>query len=140
MARSRHRTGRAPGERLHGELSGRAPGAFEEVYALVREIPRGRITTYGRIATAMGNRLSPRAVGWALHGCPAGVPWQRVVNARGTCSTDRLPDVPAGLQRRLLEEEGVTFDEGGRLDLEAHLWQPAPGAGPAPEGKRDEPR
>jgi methylated-DNA-protein-cysteine methyltransferase-like protein len=140
MGRSGHRTGRAPGDRVHGELSGSAPGAFEEVYALVRAIPEGRVTTYGRIATALGNRLSPRAVGWALHGCPPDVPWQRVVNARGTCSTDRLPNLPAGLQRRLLEDEGVTFDERGRLNLGVHLWQPVRGAQHAPEGNRNESR
>jgi methylated-DNA-protein-cysteine methyltransferase-like protein len=124
---------------VHGEVSGDAPGAFEQVHALVRRIPAGRVTTYGRIANALSNRLSPQAVGWALHGCPEDVPWQRVVNAQGTCSTDRLPNVPLGLQRRLLEEEGVRFDERGRLDLGEHIWQPDPEAAGDPEGRSDEP-
>jgi methylated-DNA-protein-cysteine methyltransferase-like protein len=94
--------------------------------------------TYGQIATHLGNRLSPRAVGWALHGCPKDVPWQRVVNARGTCSTDRLPGVPAGLQRALLSAEGVAFDESGRLDLGRHRWHPPTGV-PWP-GEADEDR
>jgi len=80
--------------------------------------------TYGQIATLLENRLSPRAVGWALHGCPEGVPWQRVVNATGGCSTDRLPDVPAGLQRALLEREGIEFSQRGTLDLERYRWVP----------------
>jgi methylated-DNA-protein-cysteine methyltransferase-like protein len=73
--------------------------------------------TYGQIAALLGPRLSPRAVGWALHGCPQDVPWQRVVNAAGGVSTERLPDLPPGLQRALLEQEGVVFDDAGRCDL-----------------------
>ena len=80
--------------------------------------------TYGQVSVTLGSRLSPRAVGWALHGCPPGVPWQRVVNASGGCSTDRLPDVPAGLQRALLEEEGVAFRANGTLDLTVYRWEP----------------
>ena len=99
---------------------------------MTRRIPRGRVMTYGQIATLIENRLSPRAVGWALHGCPDGVPWQRVVNASGGCSTDRLPDIPRGLQRGLLEEEGVAFRENGTLDLESYRWTP-------PEHRRADP-
>ncbi|MDQ7008058.1 MAG: MGMT family protein [Acidobacteriota bacterium] len=102
------------------------PG-FEAVYALVRRIPSGRVMTYGQVATELGATLSPRAVGWALHGCPEGVPWHRVVNASGGCSTDRLPDLPTGLQRRLLEEEGVEFTAGGTLDLARYRWMPHDG-------------
>jgi methylated-DNA-protein-cysteine methyltransferase-like protein len=91
---------------------------------MVRRIPRGRVMTYGQVATLIENRLSPRAVGWAMHGCPEGVPWQRVVNASGGCSTDRLPDVPPGLQRAMLEAEGVQFRENGTLDLEHYRWTP----------------
>lgn len=80
--------------------------------------------TYGQIATLLANRLSPRAVGWALHGCPADVPWQRVVNASGGCSTDRLHDVPAGLQRARLEAEGVEFRQNGTLELDRYRWSP----------------
>lgn len=80
--------------------------------------------TYGQIATLVENRLSPRAVGWALHGCPEDVPWQRVVNASGGCSTERMPDVPPGLQRGMLEAEGVVFGENTMLDLERFRWVP----------------
>lgn len=83
--------------------------------------------TYGQVARLLYDRLSPRAVGWALHGCPPGVPWQRVVNTSGGISTDRLPDIPAGLQRALLEAEGVAFRPDGTLDLAVHRWEPCGG-------------
>jgi methylated-DNA-protein-cysteine methyltransferase-like protein len=112
------------GERVHGDVQGDRAKAWDVVYRLVRRIPRGRVMTYGQIATLIENRLSARAVGWAMHGCPEGVPWQRVVNASGGCSTDRLPEVPEGLQRALLEGEGVEFRDNGTLDLEVYRWQP----------------
>jgi methylated-DNA-protein-cysteine methyltransferase-like protein len=80
--------------------------------------------TYGQIAGWLANRISPRAVGWMLHRCPEGVPWHRVVNASGGCSTDRLPDIPSGLQRSMLEAENVSFSAAGRIDLERHRWRP----------------
>lgn len=80
--------------------------------------------TYGQIAALLEHGLSPRAVGWAMHGCPANVPWQRVVNASGGCSTERLPDAPPGLQRALLEAEGVEFRDNGTLNLETYRWEP----------------
>jgi len=113
-----------PVGRVHGNVQGRRKSAWDGVYRLVRRIPRGRVMTYGQIATLIENRLSPRAVGWALHGCPEDVPWQRVVNAAGACSTDRLPDIPEGLQRSLLEGEGVEFRDNDTLDLERYRWTP----------------
>ncbi len=80
--------------------------------------------TYGQIATMLESRLSPRAVGWAMHGCPKGVPWQRVVNAQGACSTDRLPELPAGLQKAMLEDEGIEFRDNDTLDLKLYRWTP----------------
>src|SRR6185436_7449594 len=106
----RMRPGRAA-ERVHGEVERGAASAWDPVFALVKRIPRGRVMTYGQVATMLASRLSPRAVGWALHGCPRDVPWQRVVNASGRCSTDRLPDIPQGMQRAMLEAEGVRFKE-----------------------------
>jgi methylated-DNA-protein-cysteine methyltransferase-like protein len=78
--------------------------------------------TYGQISALLGHALSPAAVGWALHVCPEDVPWHRVVNAQGRCSTERLPDFPPGLQRSLLETEGVRFDGQGKLDLRTYAW------------------
>lgn len=111
-------------ERVHGDILGKKKSAFEAVFALVRRIPRGQVMNYGQIATLIGSRLSPRAVGWALHGSPRGVPWHRVVNASGGCSTDRLPDIAPGLQRHLLESEGILFRPDGTLDLESCRWVP----------------
>lgn len=112
------------GRRLHGADPGGDPSAFEAVYDLVRRIPAGRVATYGQLSNLMGNLLSPLAVGWALHRCPDGVPWQRVVNAAGRCSTERLPDIPPGLQRAMLESEGVTFGEDDAIDLDRYRWEP----------------
>lgn len=80
--------------------------------------------TYGQLAVLVESRISPRAVGWAMHNCPRGVPWQRVVNALGGTSTDRLPDMPPGLQRAFLESEGVVFRPNGTLDLAVYRWEP----------------
>lgn len=114
------------GRRVHGEVEGDRAGAFARVHALVREIPRGRVMTYGQISTRLESRLSPVAVGWAMAGAPEDVPWHRVVNASGACSTERRPDLPPGLQQALLEQEGVRFRENGTLDLETYRWEPPP--------------
>lgn len=79
--------------------------------------------TYGQIALCI-EPLTARAVGWAMNSCPRGVPWHRVVNSLGGCSTDRLPHVPTGLQQSLLEKEGVEFDSNGKLDLIEYRWFP----------------
>jgi methylated-DNA-protein-cysteine methyltransferase-like protein len=108
---------------VHGDVrDGRR--TWEAVYSLVRDIPRGRVMTYGQIAGLLGHLLSPKAVGWAMHTCPEDVPWQRVVNASGACSTDRRGDLPPGLQRALLEGEGVEFRLDGTLDLARYRWEP----------------
>lgn len=106
-----------------GSKASNRESAWEAVYALVRRIPPGKVMTYGQIAL-MIEPLSARAVGWAMNTCPEGVPWHRVVNSRGGCSTDRLPHVPTGLQRSLLEREGVEFGPSGNLSLERYRWLP----------------
>jgi len=110
--------------RLHGEVQGPRKSAWDGVFAVTRRIPRGKVMTYGQIATLLGSRLSPRAVGWALHGCPRDVPWHRVVNASGGCSTDRLPHMTPGFQQALLRAEGVKFRPNHTLDLAAYRWVP----------------
>jgi methylated-DNA-protein-cysteine methyltransferase-like protein len=112
------------GSRVHGEVQGDRPSAWDAVYRQVGRIPRGRVMTYGQIATLLGSRLSPRAVGWAMHGSPRGVPWHRVVNASGGCSTERMPDIAPGLQKFLLEAEGIEFRPNGTLDLARYRWIP----------------
>jgi methylated-DNA-protein-cysteine methyltransferase-like protein len=91
------------------------------VHGLVRRIPRGRIVTYGQIAASLGRPRAARAVGWAMKHCPAGVPWHRVVNARGGIS--RRPNAGSMLtQRLLLEQEGVPVRRG-RVSLARHGWR-----------------
>lgn len=127
------------GEKVHDDVAPGRGGAYDQVFAMTRRIPRGRVMTYGQIATLIENRLSARAVGWAMHGCPDGVPWQRVVNASGGCSTDRIPDIPEGLQRAMLEQEGVEFRDNGTLDLKRYRWTPPElrdGPGPSPRPKK----
>jgi methylated-DNA-protein-cysteine methyltransferase-like protein len=116
-------------DRVHGEIEGDRLSARDQVFSLVRLIPRGRVMTYGQIAGLLGNRLSPRAVGWMLHRCPDDVPWQRVINASGGFSTDRLPDFPKGLQRAMLEAEGIIISAAGTVDLERYRWVPDPPMG-----------
>lgn len=135
-------TGRRPGgptrNRVHGEVGGARLSAWRAVWDLVRRIPRGRVMTYGQIATLLESRLSPRAVGWAMHGCPPDVPWHRVVNASGGCSTERLPDLPGGFQRALLEAEGVVFGTDGRVPLDRYRWVPAGVSGAAARRRKPE--
>lgn len=90
------------------------------VYRFVRTIPRGRVVTYGQIAALLGAPRAARAVGMAMRHCPAGLPWHRVVNARGGISL--RGNVGSMLtQRILLEQEGVTVRRG-RLDLDRYRW------------------
>ncbi len=96
---------------------------FEQVYRVVRAIPPGRVATYGQIARLVGVPRAARTVGWALHSIPqaSDVPWQRVINAQGTISLDAR-GLGGALQRALLEEEGVVFDDRGRVDLKVFGW------------------
>ncbi|MBN1658995.1 MAG: methylated-DNA--[protein]-cysteine S-methyltransferase [Anaerolineae bacterium] len=96
---------------------------FGRVYRVVRLVPRGRVATYGQIAQALGAPRAARTVGWALRALPdgSGVPWQRVVNARGTISLAQGAG-GAEIQRLLLEEEGIAFDDAGRIDLARFGW------------------
>jgi methylated-DNA-protein-cysteine methyltransferase-like protein len=101
---------------------------YERIYAAVAHIPEGRVSTYGRIAAAIGRRGQARQVGYALAALPgdrADVPWHRVVNAAGRVSPRADPGRD-GLQQRLLEAEGVRFDASGRIDLSRYLWRPPP--------------
>jgi methylated-DNA-protein-cysteine methyltransferase-like protein len=109
-------------------------GDFERVYALVRQIPRGRVAPYGWIARWLGWPHGARTVGWALRALRPGtdVPWHRVVNAQGRIS---LADARA--QRMLLEAEGVVFDATGRIDLTTYAWK---GPDAPTQGGLDAPR
>lgn len=96
---------------------------FTRIYDIVRRIPRGSVTTYGQIALLLGNPRMARVVGYALHVNPEPgiIPCHRVVNRFGGLS----PAFAFGgenQQRILLEGEGVTFLEDGRVDMKKHMW------------------
>jgi methylated-DNA-protein-cysteine methyltransferase related protein len=94
---------------------------YHRIYAVVRQIPPGRVATYGQVATVVGSSVTARQVGDALaalrDGTPGpSVPWQRVINAQGKVSTGRH-------QQQLLEQEGIVFDARGCTDLRRFGWQ-----------------
>lgn len=97
-------------------------GMFEEVYAAVRRIPRGRVATYGQIARMIGRPRAARVVGYALSAAPADVPCHRVVSRQGGLSEAFSPS-GRETHRLLLEMEGVAFREDGTVDLETCLWR-----------------
>ena len=89
---------------------------FEQVWALVRIIPPGRVTTYGAVAAALGNPRLARAVGYAMHSAPADVPCHRVVNRQGGLS-DAFDPLGRETHRLLLVMEDVPFLPNGNVDL-----------------------
>ncbi len=94
---------------------------FQRVYEIVARIPRGKVVTYGQIAAALGDPRQARTVGWALRSTPEwlDIPWHRVVNSSGGISP-RHSIGGLNTQRKLFEDEGVVFNEDGRLDLERY--------------------
>jgi methylated-DNA-protein-cysteine methyltransferase related protein len=115
--------------------SPRDPSIFNNlVWEIVRQIPEGRVTTYGQIAAMIPppGEMDPRSylafgarwVGGAMAACPEGVPWQRVINAQGKISLGR-GDAKL-VQRGLLEAEGVQFDERERVNLVRFGWAGPP--------------
>jgi len=100
---------------------------YEEIYALVRQIPPGKVATYGQVAALVGG-CTARMVGYAMAATPegSGVPWQRVINSKGKISPHGF-GYGSALQRALLEEEGVIFDDQGCIDLKRFGWLTAMG-------------
>lgn len=97
---------------------------YARIWSVVKKIPRGRVATYGQIATIAGLDGHARQVGYALHNLPrdsTSVPWHRVINARGEVSPRSTSDSHE-LQRLLLEAEGVEFSLDGRVDLRRFRW------------------
>lgn len=99
------------------------PSYYLRVYEMVRQVPRGRVVTYGQVALMLGSPAAARATGYALHFLPEGsdVPWWRVVNAGGGISLKGRGSA-ADFQRHLLEREGVVFDREGKIDLRVYRW------------------
>jgi len=112
---------------------------YQQVWALVRRIPRGKVATYGQIALLLPppagmdfdayRAFSPRWVGGAMAACPDDVPWQRVINSQGKISERQ----GAQKQRQLLEEEGIVFVKD-RVDLKKYGWK-----GPLDDSDVDQP-
>ena len=101
------------------------------VWELVHQVPEGKVTTYGFIASLIPppagmeprdyQAWGARWVGGAMAACPASVPWQRVISAQGKISL--RPGSGGNRQRELLEAEGILFDERGKIDLTVYGWQ-----------------
>jgi methylated-DNA-protein-cysteine methyltransferase-like protein len=95
---------------------------FERIYTLARAVPYGKVTTYGQLGAMVG-LTDMRTVGDAMNASPEDVPWQRVINSRGTIS---MGGATGQKQRALLEQEGVVFDDNGRVDFAVVGWMPDP--------------
>ncbi len=91
----------------------------EQVYEIVGQIPKGKVTTYGHIARMLGKPRGAREVGWAMKNCPEGLPWQRVVMADGAITGGGY----AEMRRDLLESEGVEFTGEGKVNMKECMWR-----------------
>jgi methylated-DNA-protein-cysteine methyltransferase-like protein len=101
------------------------------VYDIVRQIPAGRVVTYGQVAALIAppegvnlrqyEAQGPRWVGAAMANCPDDIPWQRVINAQGKIS--HRPGAGPMVQRQRLEAEGVEFDDKDRVNLKKYTWE-----------------
>ena len=107
------------------QIDAQTRALFPRVYDIVRQVPRGRVTTYGDVAQLVGPGCDARVVGYAMANCPDDVPWQRVINAQGKLS---LKGEAAQKQQMRLEAEGIAFDARGKIDLKRFRW-----AGPGGE-------
>jgi methylated-DNA-protein-cysteine methyltransferase-like protein len=100
---------------------------FSLVYQIVRLIPKGKVTSYGAIASALGTKLSARMVGWAMNGSHTSkvkVPAHRVVNRNGMLS-GKMHFSPPEKMQQLLEKEGIKVENDRILDFEKHFWDPS---------------
>ncbi len=98
---------------------------FSRIYKVVCDIPKGKVATYGLVATLAGNPRWARVVGYALHNNPSPVviPCHRVVNREGKVA-EAFAFGGGNAQRDLLEEEGIVFEKDGHIDLNKFLWTP----------------
>ncbi len=99
---------------------------YQRIYEIVKKIPSGKVLTYGRVAELAGLYGKARLVGYALFKVEIAtdVPWQRVVNAKGEISYSIARCGGDYLQKTLLEQEGIEFSQGQRIDLKKYRWQP----------------
>ncbi|NNV56005.1 MGMT family protein [Limnovirga soli] len=100
---------------------------FEDVWAVTRQIPKGRVTTYGAIANYLGTKLSARMVGWAMnaaHTAKPKIPAQRVVNRNGML-TGKMHFKTPTLMQELLEKDGVAVENDTVVEFKKLFWDPA---------------
>lgn len=98
-----------------------------KVIETIKKVPRGKVATYGQIAGLAGKPHAARAVGWILNSCTRThkLPWQRILNSKGTISFHRDSDEYAA-QKRLLKNEGIEFSSAHGLDLNRYQWKKMP--------------
>ena len=100
---------------------------FALVFEVARQIPKGRVTSYGAIAACLGTKSSARMVGWAMNGChlvKPKVPAHRVVNRNGML-TGKHHFTPPGMMEKLLKKEGIKVKNDQVIDFDKHFWNPA---------------
>lgn len=100
--------------------------SYERIYALVRQIPKGKVATYGQIADLCSMPRQARLVGYALYRVDMDtwdIPWHRVINAKGEVSESPFRNGTDYLQRSLLEQEGIEFDSNGKVNLRVYQWR-----------------
>ena len=116
--------------------------SYDRIYRVILRVPRGRVTTYGTVARLAGLPGQPRLVGYALHSlgsAGAMIPWHRVINAQGKLSLEEAGASSGLTQRMRLQQEGVTVNAAGRVDLARFGWEietKAKGVKPARAAKK----
>ena len=101
---------------------------FDDVYAIVRQVPKGRVTTYGAVAAYLGTKLSARMVGWAMnaaHDQKPKVPAHRVVNRNGMLTGRNHFNPPSLMEELLLKEKIKIKNNDTVIDFEKKFWDPA---------------
>jgi methylated-DNA-protein-cysteine methyltransferase-like protein len=124
--RMAQKKGKAPALKKIKPSGSKDADFFSQVYDIVRLIPKGKVTSYGAIATALGTKLSARMVGWAMnaaHNVKPSIPAHRVLNRNGMLSGKMHFGTPTRMQE-LLEKEGVKIKNDKVVDLEKHFWDP----------------
>ena len=104
---------------------------FADVYDVVRQIPKGKVTSYGAIAAYLGTKLSARMVGWAMnaaHTAKPKVPAQRVVNRNGMLSGKHHFGTPTAMEE-LLKKDGVEIKNDTVIDFKERFWSPSEALG-----------
>lgn len=100
---------------------------YSMIYQVVRQIPKGKVATYGQVADLANLYGKARLVGYALYQIDislSDVPWHRVINAKGEISQSPSRYGADHLQRSLLEQEGIKFSPEGKINLNEYLWRP----------------